>query len=242
MSQGTPPLIGITTSASQNKDGSTVCNVGQAYVNVIEKAGGMPLLIPVEIGLKKLNALAPRLDGVLFTGGGDIDLRFFDGQTHPAMDGVNLERDLLEFGLLKLALKANLPILAICRGIQVLNVWLGGALYTHIQDQLPGALKHDWYPDFPRDRIAHTVNVTPGSKLFHILGEKEMPVNSLHHQGILKIGQGLEPVAASPDGLVEAVEVIGQKFALGVQWHPECLTEALPMQNLFQAFIEASRK
>ena len=239
MAQSTPPLIGVTSSTTKHKSGTIRCFSNQSYIHAIHQAGGLPLLIPVGIALTDLDPLVHKLDGVLFTGGGDIDPQYFGGENYPKVSSVNLERDRLEFELLKIALKMNLPLLAICRGIQVLNVGLGGTLYTHIQDQLPDALKHDWYPDFPRDRIAHTVSVTRNSKLHHILGDSEVPVNSLHHQGIEKLGQGLEPVANAPDGLVEAVELKDARFALGVQWHPECLPESVPMQRLFRAFIDA---
>lgn len=233
------PLIGITSSISQNKTGSTLCEVGQAYVHAIRRAGGLPMVIPVGVNLAELDALIGRLDGVLFTGGGDIGPQYFEGQAHPKVYGVNSERDQLEFTLLKLALQADLPLLAICRGIQVLNVGLGGSLYTHIQDQLPKAIKHDWYPDYPRHKLAHPISIPNGSKLHTIFGAEEVPVNSLHHQGIARIGQGLKVTATAPDRLVEAVEVKDARFALGVQWHPECLPEAPAMQALFRAFIEA---
>lgn len=235
----TSPLIGVTSSTYKHKSGSIRCFTNQSYVHAIQRAGGIPLLIPVGLKPAGLHSLLQRLNGVLFTGGGDIDPQFFGGQDHPKIASVNVERDRLELELLQLALRADLPLLAICRGIQLLNVGLGGTLYTHIQDQHPDALKHDWYPKFPRDKIAHTVNVTPGSKLNRIVGETELPVNSLHHQGIARIGNGLEPAATAPDGLIEAVEVKGAGFGLGVQWHPECLPESVPMQKLFRAFITA---
>jgi len=235
------PLIGVTSSTYTHKSGAIRCFINQAYVHAIQQAGGLSLLIPLGIALADIHSLVQRLDGVLFTGGGDIHPQDFGGGKHPKISGVNLERDRLEFELLRTALEVDLPLLAICRGIQVLNVGLGGTLYTHIQDQLPDAIKHDWYLDFPRDKIAHKVRVTPDSKLHQILGETEVPVNSLHHQGIDKLGHGLKPVATAPDGLVEAVEVMDARFALGVQWHPECLPDSIPMQKLFKAFVGACR-
>jgi putative glutamine amidotransferase len=241
MLDSTSPIIGVTSTTILNKAGSTLCAVGQAYINAIQKAGGLPLVIPIGTAPPDIRTLTARLDGLLLTGGGDIEPHHFGGENHPKISGIVPERDRLEFTLLNLALEMDLPLLAICRGIQVLNVGLGGTLYTHIQDQLPNAVKHDWYPDYPRDRIAHTVSVSPDSKLGRIFGESEVPVNSLHHQGIEKLGHGLRSVASAPDGLVEAVEVIGAGFAMGVQWHPECLPDSLPMQKLFSAFVEACR-
>ena len=241
MANTSQPIIGITGGLMQNQSGSTVCQVGLAYNTAITRAGGLPLLIPIGIDLQSLDSLIDIVDGVLFTGGGDIDLSYFDGVTHPRVYGVSPERDQLEFALLKAILEKHLSFLAICRGIQVLNVAFGGTLHTHIQDQVDNALKHDWFPGYPRDNLAHTVSLTCDSLLFKILGADDVPVNSLHHQGIAKVGNGLEAIAFAPDGLVEGLVVEGEKFALGVQWHPECLPDDPGMQNLFGKFIEACK-
>lgn len=235
------PLIGITSGLSRNKAGIAVCEVGQAYITAIQKAGGIPMMIPVGIQKPALTALLPRLEGVLFTGGGDIDPERFNGTPHKKIYGISPERDELELTLLNLALAANVPLLAICRGVQVLNVAFGGDLFTHIQDQLSDSLKHDWFPDFPRDKLAHTVSLTRGSKLHDIFGADEIQVNSLHHQGISRVGEGLAATGNARDGLVEGVEVAGADFALGVQWHPECLPKDAGMQHLFRAFVKACR-
>ncbi len=235
------PVIGITSNLTENKSGAPTCQLGQAYINAIQNAGGVPIIIPVGLGTNAQSNLISRLDGVLLSGGGDIDPQQFNGESHPKVSGVSPERDLLEFSLLEKALAAEKPLLAICRGIQVLNVAFGGDLYTHIQDQLQPALKHDWYPKFPRDKMAHTVSLKCGSKLDEIFGDDEIQVNSLHHQGVAKIGEGLEATAFAPDGLVEGLEVQGADFALGVQWHPECLPDDEGMRALFSAFVAASR-
>lgn len=187
-----------------------------------------------------LSALLPRLDGLVFTGGGDIDPERFNGKPHPKIYGISPERDEMEFALLSKALDSRKPFLAICRGIQVLNIAFGGDLYTHIQDQLQPSLKHDWYPKFSRDKLAHEVSLVSGSKLDEIFGAKQIRVNSLHHQGIARVGKGLKATAFAPDGLVEGLEVEGADFALGVQWHPECLPDDPGMQSLFKALITAS--
>ena len=121
----------------------------------------------------------------------------------------------------------------------MLNVALGGDLYPHIPDGIDNALKHDWFPGYPRDKLAHNVSILPGSKLYEIFGKEQIQVNSLHHQAVHRIGQGLKATAFAPDGVVEGLEVEGADFALGVQWHPECLPEDPLMQKLFSAFIEA---
>jgi putative glutamine amidotransferase len=241
MSSSHHPLIGITSSLTEDESGSPVSQIGQAYINAVQNAGGVPIIIPVGLNPAPLTDLLPRLDGLLLSGGGDIDPKRFNGQPNPKVSGVSPERDRIEFTLLEKALAAGKPLLAICRGIQVLNVAFGGDLYTHIQDQLEPALKHDWYPKFPRNKLAHTVSLKCGSKLHEIFGDDEIQVNSLHHQGISKVGKGLEATAFAPDGLVEGLEVQSAHFALGVQWHPECLPDDAGMQSLFRALIDASR-
>lgn len=238
--QSTPyPIIGVTSPMSTNASGSPVLQLGQAYIDAIQKAGGIPLVIPIGIDQVKIKSLLSRLDGLLLSGGGDIDPRTFKGASHPKVYGTSPERDSLEFYLLEEAVTSNKPFLAICRGIQVLNVAFGGDLYTHIQDQVEKSLKHDWFPKFPRDKLAHTVRLIPGSKLHRIFNTDEIRVNSLHHQGIKTVGKGLKATAFAPDGLVEGLEVDGAGFALGVQWHPECLPDDTKMQDLFKAFISA---
>lgn len=242
MMQSTPPLIGITSRREQNETGAWVCQVGQAYIDVIANAGAIPLIIPIGMKNDPLPSLVSRLDGLLLSGGGDIHPRFFKGKDHPRIYGVSEARDQLELNLIDLLLGVNKPLLAICRGIQVLNVAFGGSLYTHIEDQLPGALKHDRFSGHPRDQIAHSVSLACGSLLHKIFGVDEVPVNSLHHQGINQVGEGLEAIAFAPDGLVEGVVVEGERFALGVQWHPECLPDNPQMQALFSAFVEACQE
>lgn len=239
MPKSSRPIIGITGGNVKTKTGSYAFNVGQAYVTAIRHAGGIPLLIPLGTGKADLRRITQLVDGVLFTGGGDIATKRFNGQDHPRVYGVSPLRDKLEFTLMDLVLEGRKPLLAICRGIQVLNVAFGGGLYTDIADQLENALKHDWYPNYPRDKHAHTVSLKPGSLLHEIFQADEVPVNSLHHQGVGKVGEGLEAIAFAPDGLVEGLVVKNQSFAVGVQWHPECLPDDPPMQALFKAFITA---
>jgi putative glutamine amidotransferase len=242
MSPPSQPLIGITSGLTRNKAGSPVCQVGQAYVTAVQRAGGIPVMIPIGIDQDRLDALLPRLDGLLFTGGGDIDPQRFNDQPHKEVYDISPERDQLEFALVEKATVANLPLLAVCRGIQVLNVAFGGTLHTHIQDQLPGAMKHDWSSDHPRDTLTHPVSLTCGCILHNIFVADNIQVNSLHHQGIARVGDGLRATAFAPDGLVEGVEVEGTEFVIGVQWHPECLPNDPGMQSLFRAFIEACQQ
>jgi putative glutamine amidotransferase len=135
-----------------------------------------------------------------------------------------------------------MPLLAVCRGIQVLNVALGGTLFQDIGAQIPGADRHDWYPGHPRDRRAHNVSVSPGCRLATIVGATSLGVNSLHHQALKDPARGLRVVAHAPDGVIEAAEVEGHPFALGIQWHPEELAPAdARAQCLFDSLIQASQ-
>ena len=234
------PIIGVTTYQGRNEKELPIIALLQAYVDSIVAAGGIPLLIPSTLVERTTRLLYNRLDGILFSGGGDISLEKFNGESHPLINGEDIERDSIEFSLLELLKQDQKPFLGICRGIQVINVGAGGSLYTHIEDQLTGALKHDYYPDYPRTFLAHNINIDSGSRLGKILGLKEMSVNSLHHQGIKDIPSALKPVAFSQDGLVEAVEFPEHPFGIGVQWHPEWMTGHLSSQRLFDAFITAA--
>ncbi len=236
------PLIGITCGLSVNKYGSEVCAVGRAYTEAVFIAGGIPLMIPIASDQPDQAEIMASLDGLLLTGGGDINPRLFDGKPHARVYGVSDARDTLEIALVRAAVSHHVPLLAICRGIQVLNVAFGGTLYTDIHDQHPDALRHDWFPDIPRDYLAHSVRIERESILFSIFQADEIQVNSLHHQGIEKVGQGLTPIAFAPDGIVEALALQHADFAVGVQWHPECLPDDVKMQKLFKGFVAACSK
>jgi putative glutamine amidotransferase len=234
----TTPLIGITTGRTISKT-TTIC-AGEAYVKAVIRAGGLPVLLPVGIHSADFDEIYARLDGLLLTGGGDIDPALYHGRTHDEVYGVDGQRDDLEIGLVRLAAESGWPFLGICRGIQVINVALGGTLYTHIADQLPNPLHHAEYPGAARDFLAHPVQINPTSSLAKILETQTTAVNSLHHQGIEKVAQGLRAIAEAPDHLVEAVELPGHPFGLGVQWHPEWMPDSLAMQALFKSFIQAA--
>ena len=234
------PLIGITTGRIlSNKQLPMIVTV-EAYVRAILQAGGAPVLVPVGMHNGHIGVLRDRLDGILLTGGGDVDPQRFNGQPHPRVYDVDPERDEIEIGLAKTAVESHWPLLAICRGIQVLNVALGGSLFTDLGSQWTSTIRHDCYPDLARDHIAHPSEVVPGSRLADLIGGERLPVNSLHHQGIQRVASDLQAVAHAPDGLVEAVEVTGHPFGLGVQWHPEWLTGSPANQELFRALVRAS--
>jgi putative glutamine amidotransferase len=215
-------------------------NLAWAYVQAIHEAGAIPVLIPVGISQERLQNLSQRLDGVLFSGGGDVHPSFYGGNLHPSVH-FSEERDRLELDLLQAAISRQLPFFGICRGLQVINVGLGGSLYEDLLDQRPQSLRHN-HPDKPRDFLAHPVEVEAGSHLARIVEQPRLEVNSLHHQGIRGLAPGLKATAYAPDGVVEAVELEGYLFGLAVQWHPECLQAYAPMRALFQSFVQAAAR
>ena len=236
-----PPIIGITTNHSTNTYGQTTILLTQAYVKAILQAGGVPVLIPSLIANNGWDALYPRLDGILFTGGGDISLDHFKGDPHPRIDDVDPERDTVELNLLHASVADGKPFLGICRGCQLVNVGLAGTLYTHIPDQLPNALDHS-YPGNMRTVLVHEVKIDEGTHIAEVLGEPIVKVNSHHHQGLKDIASALRVAGHSPDGLVEAIELPDHPFGLAVQWHPEWLTDQQSTRNLFRRFVEAAEK
>jgi putative glutamine amidotransferase len=215
--------------------------VGDSYLQAVIKAGGLPVIIPPVLSGQPLRELFARMDGILFTGGGDIDPLLFNGRPHPRVYGIEPTRDTLEIELVRLAAGEGKPFLGICRGIQVVNVALGGTLFTDIADQHTPEIKHDNFPDMPRNHLAHSVRLAEGSRLAQILGSLEVHVNSLHHQGVERVAPGLCSSATAPDQLVEGLELPGHPFGLAVQWHPEWLQEHAAQRALFRALIEAAQ-
>ncbi|MCJ7660580.1 MAG: gamma-glutamyl-gamma-aminobutyrate hydrolase family protein [Anaerolineales bacterium] len=237
----TKPLIGITTSRTTSEFGYPQFALPETYVQALVQTGANPVLIPSDLPEDVLRGLVLRLDGILFSGGGDIEPHHYNAEIHPSLSYLDSERDRGEFFLLEKILQRGMPFLAICRGIQVLNVSLGGTLFIDIPSQIPGALKHSYSPaEIPIDFLAHEVQVEPGSRLAEIVGASTVDVNSTHHQAIKELAPGLKPVAYSPDELIEAVELSDYGFGLGVQWHPERLVSHTPMAALFHAFVEAA--
>jgi putative glutamine amidotransferase len=235
------PIIGITTNQSSNAYGQATILLTQAYVKAIMQAGGVPVLIPSLIANDGWDALYRRLDGILLTGGGDISLDHFKGDPHPRIDDVDPERDTVELNLLHASVADGKPFLGICRGCQLVNVGLGGTLYTHIPDQLPNALDHS-YPGNMRTVLVHEVKIDEGTRIANVLGEPIVKVNSHHHQGLEDIAPSLRVAGRAPDGLVEAIELQNHPFGLAVQWHPEWLTDQQSTRNLFRKFVEAAGK
>ncbi len=236
------PLIGVTVFRTTTTSGLPAVSVVDAYIQALIRAGAAPVLIPLGLPDAALNTLLDRLDGVLFTGGGDIAPDLFGEQSHPRMYDIDTDRDRVEMYLIDKLVSQKRPFMGICRGIQVINVALGGTLYADIADQHPNALRHDHYPNIPRDFLAHSVQISETSHLAQILGQPVQQVNSLHHQAIRQVAPSLTPSAYAPDGIVEAVELVSHPFGLGVQWHPEWLQAYEPMRALFKAFVQAAQE
>jgi len=214
------------------------------YAEGILAVGGVPLLIPNGLDEVTLRTLFEHADGLLLSGGGDVDPSFYGEATSDYVYGVNPKRDELEITLVRWALAEQKPIFAICRGIQVMNVALGGSLYQDILADMPGAMQHDFFQSkgYERNHRAHKVELAPSSRIARLLGGAHFAVNSLHHQGLKAIAPELVPVGHAADGLVEAVEVDGHVCAYGVQWHPEALAPEDPvMRSLFAGLVDAAR-
>ena len=235
----TQPLIALTATRQTHLKRAPTYEIPQAYLDAILAAGGLPILLPASLPLAALPELVARYDGFVLSGGGDVDPALYGGRLDAAVHSIDPERDTFERSLITLVLEADKPLLAICRGVQILNVALGGSLHEDIPSQLPAALRHDWYPNYPRDYLVHKVEIEPGSRLAGILGTHTLRTNSLHHQAIRQPAPGLKVVGRAEDGVIEAVELPGKRIAIGVQWHPECLPEEPAMRRLFKAFVSA---
>jgi putative glutamine amidotransferase len=233
-------IIGISAGRVRSGQEVTRAAVNQRYVEAIQKAGGIPVIVPVGIPTSQFTTLFNKMDGFLLTGGDDIDPLQYGGEMHPSVGGVDVVRDDMEIAMVKWLLKEKKPFLGICRGFEIINVALGGTLYTHIADQLPNAIHHPCYPDLPRDLLAHSVRIEGSSRLAQIMGKTQVEVNSLHHQGVKSLAAGLTAAAYAPDDLLEGLEVPEHPFALGVQWHPEELVHLPHMLALFEALVQAA--
>jgi putative glutamine amidotransferase len=236
------PLIGITATPEALRYNGKRDTLSQFYSRAVEQAGGIPLILPTHTYLHCLPELRQRLSGVLLSGGGDIDPKRFAGVESPTVDGVSHDRDELEFHLVKFSRETNWPLLAICRGEQVMNVALGGTLYTDIPSQYATPLVHSTSTEKGRDFLAHEVTIQAGTHLAEIIGAERLGVNSFHHQVIQTVAPSLRVTAHATDGLVEGVELADHPFFLGVQWHPECLTAHAEERALFAAFVQAATR
>ncbi len=244
------PVIGVTSSW-RCQDEQWYAGVGRTYLDALERAGAAPLVLPpLAEGQEETAAVIPpavrraasawlgRLDGLLLSGGADVDPRFYGEERHHDNVTVQLARDRYELALVQAAVAGEVPIFAICRGIQVLNVALGGTLVQDIPCDVPQALPHR--QTAPRTVGTHPVHTAAGSFLATTLGSNPYATNSFHHQAIKDLAPGLVVTAHTPDGIIEAVEHPGRRFLVGVQFHPEDMAAHDPrMRALFAAFVQA---
>jgi putative glutamine amidotransferase len=232
------PVIGLTTSRMRNLARLSVFGTNVPYAKSIADAGGIPILIPLSLSDADIDQLLSRVDGILFTGGYDVDPRWYGNLPHPKVMGADADRDRMEMHLVQALINLGKPFFGICRGCQVINIALGGSLYEDLAELYPGKIQHDNH-DHPRNYLAHTVDLQCSSRLSELLSVGAFGVNSLHHQGVNRIARGLQASAMAPDGLVEAFELSDYSFGLAVQWHPEELQEHASMRSLFQVFVQA---
>jgi putative glutamine amidotransferase len=235
------PIIGISGAYINHNKNSEGVYVHHDYHRSVAANGGIPIILPFINPDMSLETL-PICDGIILSGGEDVDPEFFKQDPHPHLGQVILERDLVELAIVEYAKKNNIPLLAICRGIQILNVALGGSLIQDIPSQVKDSIQHTQKIDRCRD--SHWVTISKDSKLFKIIGSEHIRVNSLHHQAIDTVASDLRIVAKSSDGIIEAVEYINPAtFMIGVQWHPESMARtSKAMNNLFAEFIKSSSR
>ena len=233
------PVIGIGAypRTMETEFGPTLLHtVSRFYLRAVERAGGAPIILPVTEARNVTDVLR-MAHGVMLTGGGDIKPSLYGQVPHDSTRMVNPERDAFEISLFEQALGADLPVLAICRGVQVMNVAMGGTLSQDVF-----AATGQCHDEYTRPwELVHGVKIEPGSRLSGALGVTELCVNSVHHQGIARLGSGLRAVAWADDDSPEGIELASEGFAIGVQWHPEVLEDQPEQQGLFRALVEEAR-
>ena len=231
------PVVGVTLG---DGDEPGVHAMREDYIRSVEQSGAVPVVLP-PVAPGDAPALLDRLDGILLSGGVDVDPALYGQEPHPRLGRINRRRDEFEIALVREALRRDLPILAICRGHQVLNVATGGTLVQDVASLVEGEVEHDG--PGPRWRRAHQVEVTSPSRLREILGQDAVSVNSIHHQAVDRIGEDLVVSARCPeDGVVEGLERPRSRFVVAVQWHPESFwSRPDSFQRLFDAHAEACR-
>ncbi len=239
------PIVGVTPNffdgdrtGAPHPDGSYYLN--EPYVQAVLKAGATPLSLPFFEPGENVDALLDRLDGLVLTGGFDVDMREFGEPLHPTVKRVHPHRLHFELDLIKKAVAKDMPILGICLGLQTLNLAYGGTILQHLPDQVGDLVKHKQAEE-ERTGFAHSIALTPGSRVREIMGSDSVQVNSLHHQACGEPGEGLVVTGVAEDGIVEVMERPASKFCVAVQWHPEDLIAHKEHAALFEAFVEACR-
>jgi putative glutamine amidotransferase len=240
-------LIGVTTSEvrrsetlRQTPEGDPPQHemaLGLKYLRAIEAAGGLPVVLP-PLRSDALEPVLEHLTGICLSGGPDLGPESYGEERHPELGPTEDDIDRVELALARIAWKRGLPLFAICRGAQALNVARGGTLVQHLPDQ-GGGIAHR--QEAAGDELTHPVEIAPGSLLADVMGTTSASVNSFHHQAVSTLGADLRVVARSPDGVVEGIEAPGRGYVLGVQWHAECLAELPEQAALFEGLVDAAR-
>jgi putative glutamine amidotransferase len=239
------PIVGVIGGHYERKHGGITSGVSPSYLRALEAGGGIPLLIHLTDDAEVIDALYQRCDALLFHGGGDVDPARYGAALHPQCGAPDPLRDQVELALAQRALGDGMPVLGICRGIQLINVAMGGTLYQDIPAELPGALDHYASRNAEgRTLMPHPIAIEPGSWLAQTLGATELPTNTFHHQALRDVAPGLRVTAHAPDGVIEAVEGDRGEFVVGVQCHPEDLWDAAEPRwaRLFSGFVQAARR
>ncbi len=239
------PLIGCTVNILEGHEPKCPSPAGCYYLNTryvraVEAAGGVPVALITTDDPDSIDRILSSIDGLMLTGGRDMDPSHFGEEPHPKAEAISKERTRFELELVRRARRVRLPTFGICLGMQTINVALGGSLYQDIPSQYQTELDHR--QDSPRGKLVHTVNVSGGSRLHGLLGCEQLHVNSIHHQAVRRIGDGLKVCALSPDGIVEGLESSDDQFLVSVQWHPEELVDVEEQRSLFRGFVEACRR
>jgi putative glutamine amidotransferase len=242
-----PPLVGVSTSEvraaaasrplPQGEPPRTELALGERYLDAVRLAGGMPVILAPLEG-QGIDLLLSRLDAVCLSGGADLDPATYGVKPHEQLGPTQPELDRFELELARAAVARGMPVLGLCRGMQVLNVALGGSLHQHLPD-LGGEIDHR------QERLSsepsHRVTLERDSRLTKVIGRRYVEVNSFHHHGLHVLGRGLTVAGRAPDGVVEAVEAPGRRFIFGVQWHAECLVGRPEHLALFRGLVRAAR-
>ena len=228
------PIVGISPLYDEDKRGLWM---RPGYLDVLYSCDAIPLVLPFDSDEIDVEQILSICDGLVLTGGPDVDPGLYGEDPLPECGPIQMLRDELEYRLLDKALETDMPLLAVCRGSQILNVFLGGSLYQDLRTQLPGSLNHAMEP--PYEMPCHRVVLDEGEPLYELLKLKEIPVNSIHHQAVKRVAPELVPFAHSLDGVIEGTWMPGKRFVWGVQWHPEWIWDVDPRQRaIVQRFVD----
>ena len=243
------PLIGISTSEMrlaarahplrESEPPRRELALGLSYPESLQRADAVPVVLPPNPP-SAADDILDRLSGLCLSGGPDLDPATYHGGAHPLLGPREPELDWFELALCRGAWERDMPILAICRGAQVLNVSRGGNLIQHVPDVTDGTVEHR--QDVPGEKPSHPVDFAPDSLIAEVVGSTRIETNSFHHQAVMALGEGLRTVGWAPDGIVEAIEAPGHGFVVGVQWHAEGMSGAAEQCRLFDAFVAAAHR